>query len=216
LSIPPRTGCTQEQHDMPTSPDLDRELDAMADDMLRAETRGDAATAASPSSGHSGPGVRVARALPPSRSMVPPSSPAGTPRVSDETFPHSDRNLAMLVHLGSMCTTLFSGGLFLPVLVPLLAKLVFKDNSAGLQEHIRQQLNFQLTLAIVAVVGVAGTVLTFGVGLFAFLPLILFMLGVEVFASVKGAIAASNGEQYAFPFTMDLVKDDPTVRALPR
>ena len=201
---------------MPTSPDLDRELDAMADDMLRAETRGDAATATSSPSGRSGPGVRVAPALPPSRAMVAPASPASTFRVPGEAFPHNDRNLAMLVHLGSMCTTLFSGGLFLPVIVPLLAKIVFKDNSAGLQEHIRQQLNFQLTLAIVAVVGVIGTVLTFGVGIFAFLPLILFMLGVEVFASVKGAIAASNGEQYAFPFTMDLVKEDPTMRALPR
>ncbi len=201
---------------MPTSPDLDRELDAMADDMLRAETRGDAATATSSTSGRSGPGVRVAPALPPSRAMVAPASPASTFRVPGEAFPHNDRNLAMLVHLGSMCTTLFSGGLFLPVIVPLLAKIVFKDNSAGLQEHIRQQLNFQLTLAIVAVVGVIGTVLTFGVGIFAFLPLILFMLGVEVFASVKGAIAASNGEQYAFPFTMDLVKEDPTMRALPR
>jgi uncharacterized Tic20 family protein len=216
LSIPPRTGCTQELNDMPTSPDLDRELDAMADDMLRAETRGDAATATSSPSGRSGPGVRVAPALPPSRAMVAPASPASTFRVPGEAFPHNDRNLAMLVHLGSMCTTLFSGGLFLPVIVPLLAKIVFKDNSAGLQEHIRQQLNFQLTLAIVAVVGVIGTVLTFGVGIFAFLPLILFMLGVEVFASVKGAIAASNGEQYAFPFTMDLVKEDPTMRALPR
>lgn len=206
---------------MPTSPDLDRELDAMADDMLRAEDRDDTATAPSPPSppsspGRSGPGVRVARALPPSRSMVPPSSPASTYSVPDETFPHTDRNLAMLVHLGSMCTTLFSGGLFLPVFVPLLARLVFKDNSAGLQEHIRQQLNFQLTLAIVAVVGVAGTILTFGVGLFALLPLMLFMLGVEIVASLKGAIAASNGEQYAFPLTMNLVKQDPGIRALPR
>lgn len=203
---------------MPTSPDLDRELDAMADDMLRAEARGDSTTTTTTTSspGRSGPGVRVARALPPSRAMVAPSSSASTYRVPDESFPHNDRNLAMIVHLGSMCTTLFSGGLLLPVLAPLIAKLAFKDNSAGLQEHIRQQLNFQLTLAIVAVVGIAGTVLTLGVGLLAFLPLILFMLGVEVFASVKGAIAASNGEQYAFPFTMDLVKEDPTLRALPR
>jgi uncharacterized Tic20 family protein len=201
---------------MPTSPDLDRELDAMADDMLRAEARGESTTTTSPSPGRSGPGVRVAQALPPSRAMVAPASPASAFRVPAEAFPHNDRNLAMLVHLGSMCTTLFSGGLFLPVIVPLLAKIVFKDNSAGLQEHIRQQLNFQLTLAIVAVIGIAGTVVTLGLGVFAFLPLILFMLGVEVFASVKGAIAASNGEQYRFPFTMDLVKEDPTMRALPR
>lgn len=200
---------------MPTSPDLDRELDAMADDMLRAEARGESMTTA-PSTGRSGPGVRVAHALPPSRAIVAPATPASGFHPPGEAFPHADRNLAMLVHLGSMCTTLFSGGLFLPVLVPLLAKLVFKDGSAGLHEHIRQQLNFQLTLAIVAVVGIAGTVVTFGMGVFAFLPVILFMLGVEVFASVKGALAASNGEQYSFPFTMDLVKSDPTLRALPR
>jgi uncharacterized Tic20 family protein len=199
---------------MPTSPDLDRELDAMADDMLRAEARGESATAPSP--GRGGPGVRVAHALPPSRAMVVPATPASGFHLPDEAFPHTDRTLAMLVHLGTMCTTFLSGGLFLPLLVPLLAKLVFKHGSAGLHEHIRQQLNFQLTLSIVAAVGIAGAVITIGLALFLVLPVILFMLGVEVFASVKGALAASNGEQYSFPFTMDLVKPDPSTRALPR
>lgn len=198
---------------MRTSPDLDRELDQMADDVLRDEARAEAgSTTMSPSSG---PAVRVARALPPSRSMVPSSSAVAFTG-NGEDFPHSDRNLAMAVHIGTMCTTIFSGGLFLPLLVPVLAKVAFKDSSPALQEHVRQQLNFQLTLGLVAVIGIAATVMTLGLAVFALVPVLLFFLGVEVLASVKGALAASNGEAYEFPFTMQLVKPDPSTRLLPR
>ena len=196
---------------MRSSPDLDRELDQMADDVLRDEERAQSVTA----DVRPGPGVRVAHALPPSRAMVP-SSPAGgfSGSAATEDFPHHERNLAMAVHIGTMCTTLFSGGLFLPLLVPVLAKVAFKDASPALQEHVRQQLNLQLTLAIVAVVGVAATVMTLGIGVFALVPLLLFFLGVEVVASIKGALAASNGEHYEFPFTMNLVKPDPAQKRL--
>jgi len=101
-------------------------------------------------------------------------------------------------------------------MVPLIARLVLKDNSPALQEHIRQQLNFQITLAIVCVVGVVGSVATLGLGLFAFIPVLLLMLGVEIVASIKGTLAAQRGDDYAFPFTLDIVKDQPAQRSLPR
>jgi uncharacterized Tic20 family protein len=201
---------------MPTSHDLDRELDTMADDVLKGEAAAASSTAANDGRGL---GVRVSPALPPSTSMMGPSTSASSfhQHFPEDVggFPAHDRNLAMLIHLGSMGATLFSGGLFLPILVPLVARMAIKDGSAALHEHIRQQLNFQLTLAIFAVIGAAGTVITLGMGLFVFVPLLVFMLGVELYGSVKGALAATNGELYDFPFSLDLVKRDDR-RFLPR
>lgn len=194
---------------MPTSRDLDHELNSMADDVLRGET-------ATSSKEGARLGVRVAPVLPPSTS-TPSTSASSFHRnfhADDEDFPADDRSIATLVHLGSMLATLFSGGLFVPILVPLIARMAIKNGGAALHEHIRQQLNFQLTLALFAVVGIAGTVLTLGMGIFVFVPLLVFLLGVEIYGSVKGALAATNGELYDFPFSLNLVKHDR--RSLPR
>lgn len=194
-----------------TMTDLDRELEQMANAELRREAEGEASTTTSTASTSS-------RALPapaprrgprsPLQGRSGPSSSAAF-RGSDEVFPHDERNLAMGVHIGTLCTTLFSGGIFLPLLVPLIARAVLKDATPALREHMRQQLNFQLTVAVVTVVGAIGSVMTLGLGLFALIPVLLFLLAVEVVASVKGAIAASNGEHYNFPFSFEMVKADP-------
>lgn len=136
---------------------------------------------------------------------VRPQQPVAT-GLARETFPKGERNLAVGVHLGTLGLTLATGGLFLPALVPLIAHFVLGDRSEPLQHHVREQLNFQITLALVAIVGILGSVLTFGVGVLVLVPVLLFMLGVEIVASIKGSIAASRGEEYEFPFTYDFVK----------
>ncbi len=166
---------------------LDRELDAMADDLIAKE-----------SAPQTDAQAMVRRPPPQARAL----------RSDDGAFPTTDRNIATGVHLGTLATTLFSGGLFLPLLVPLLSKVIFKDASPQLKEHIRQQLNLQITIAAVAGVGIAATVVTFGLAVFALLPVLLFFFGVEVVASVKGTLAAQNGEDYAFPFTYNFIKPD--------
>jgi uncharacterized Tic20 family protein len=185
-----------------TMTDLDRELEQMANAELRREAQGEPASSSTTSTA-----TTTSRALPARAPRRGPSSPAAF-RGADEAFPHDERNLAMGVHIGTLCTTLFSGGMFLPLLVPLVARAVLKDATPALREHMRQQLNFQLTVAVVAVVGGIGSIMTLGLGLIALIPVLLFLLAVEVVASVKGAIAASNGEQYTFPFSIEMVKPD--------
>lgn len=134
-----------------------------------------------------------------------PRQPVSTGLVR-ETFPKNDRNWAVGVHLGTLGVTLATGGLFVPALVPLIAHFFFTDRSEPLQHHVREQLNFQITLAIVAIVSLLGSFLTFGVGLLVAVPVLLFMLGVELVGSIKGSMAASRGEEYEFPFTYDFIK----------
>jgi hypothetical protein len=112
---------------MPTSRDLDHELNSMADDVLRGET--------ATSKEGARLGVRVAPVLPPSTSTMGPSTSASSFHrnfhADDEDFPANDRSIATLVHLGSMLATLFSGGLFVPILVPLIARMAIKNGGAG-------------------------------------------------------------------------------------
>jgi uncharacterized Tic20 family protein len=167
---------------------LDRELDSMADDLIAKESMPQTDAQA-----------MVHRPAPAPRRMA---------RSDEASFPTTDRNLAVGVHLGTLGATLFSGGLFVPLLVPLLAKILLKDASPELKEHIRQQLNLQITIAGVAGVGILATMVTFGLAIFALLPVLLFFFGVEIVASIKGTMAAQRGESYQFPFTLNVIKPD--------
>lgn len=169
------------------STDLDRELEQMAQaELARERTEG-------------------SRAAEPTSLPREPVS-VGLVQRPGADFPLHERNVAVGVHLGTLAATVATGGLFLPVLVPLVMQTLSAHKSKPLQHHVREQLNFQLTLATVALGGLVGTFLTLGVGLLVFLPVILFFLGVETVASIKGALAASRGEEYEFPFTYDFLK----------
>lgn len=134
-----------------------------------------------------------------------PHQPAAPGLVRIE-FPREDRNLAVGVHLGTLAATILSGGFLAPILLPLCAHSFAKERSQALGHHVKEQLNFQLTLATVAILAVLGSVVTFGIGILIAVPLMVFFLAVETVASIKGALAASRGEQYEFPFTIDYLK----------
>lgn len=119
--------------------------------------------------------------------------------------PVDDRNYATLTHVTTLAAMLFSGGL-LHVLVPAVAWLVFKDKSAFLKDHARQQLNFQLTFVIAALVGALLTLVTAGVGAIVVVPMLIVMFVTDIVCSIKAALAAHRGEDYRFPLTIDLVK----------
>ena len=169
-----------------TATDLDRELD---DEMAERELRGEnAQTIPAPRSSPYAP--RFPR--------VDVLAPEG--RVSQE-----DKNLAMITHGATIAAAVFSGG-FLDVAVPAVAYVLFKDKSQFLKDHVKHQLNFQLTALAVALVGAAIAALTFGIGLIVAIPAIVFFFIVDIVASIKAAIAASRGEQYRFPYAIDFLK----------
>ena len=180
---------------------LERELEEMANEELRRDAAASstatstAGSTASASSKMKKPVAPVTSAMALRRSTLP------------ETTSADDRNLALGTHLGTLAATLFSGGL-LDIIVPVVAYVTLKDRSAFLKEHIRQQLNFQLTMFAATVVAVVGTIVTVGLGAFVAVPALLVMLLVDIVASIKGAVAASRGEEYRFPLTIDFVKGD--------
>ena len=102
-----------------------------------------------------------------------------------------DCNLAMLAHLLGIFTT------FIGALVIWLLK---KDSSAYVAQESVEALNFQLTVMLGYVVCVMLTVILIGIVAF---PL-LYVL--NILFSILGAVAASKGTGYRYPFALRLVK----------
>ncbi|MBI1948797.1 MAG: DUF4870 domain-containing protein [Deltaproteobacteria bacterium] len=119
--------------------------------------------------------------------------------------PTEERSYAVLTHLATLAAMLFSGGL-LHVFVPAFAWLFFKDKSTFLRDHARQQLNFQLTFVLAALVGALATFLTVGFGAIVVVPALVILFVTDIVCSIKAALAAHRGEDYRFPLTLDLVK----------
>lgn len=119
--------------------------------------------------------------------------------------PTEQRSYATMTHIATLAAMLFSGGL-LHVFVPAVAWLLFKDKSAFLKEHTRQQLNFQLTFVIAAAVGALATFATAGIGALVVVPVMVVLFVADIVCSIKAALAAHRGEDYRFPLTLDLVK----------
>ncbi len=109
-----------------------------------------------------------------------------------ESGPSRDEtNIAMLAHL----LGIFTG--FIGAMVIWLLK---KDDSAFIAEEAREALNFQITLMVGYVIAGVLAFLLIGLVLFP----ILFVLNL-VFC-LMGAMSASKGKAYRYPFALRLLK----------
>jgi uncharacterized Tic20 family protein len=114
---------------------------------------------------------------------------------SNSTLPavpsKDDCNLGMLSHLL---------GIFTGFIGALILWVIKKDQSAFIGENAKEALNFQITLAIGWVIAMMLTAILIGVLLYP----VLFI--VNLVFCIIGAIAASKGELYKYPFAIRLVK----------
>lgn len=117
---------------------------------------------------------------------APPPPPSGS-------APQEERTMALVAHLLGILTC-FVG--------PLIIWLINKDDSAKtfVNDQAKEALNFQITLAIIYVVGMILSVILIGF----FINLIAGLAGL-VFA-ILAAVKANNGEAYRYPFALRLIK----------
>ena len=91
------------------------------------------------------------------------------------------------------------GGVFVAVLVPLVILLVFKGRGAFVENQAKEALNFQITLAIVYVVGFITMFVLIG---FVIVP----AAGIcSIVFAIMAAVAVNRGELYRYPLTLRLV-----------
>jgi len=108
-----------------------------------------------------------------------------------------DNTMLVLTHLMPLAGAVIPG---IGFLAPLIWWLLMKDKSAELNIHGKEVLNFVISLALYSVV--AGMLVFVIIGIF-----LLFALGIAgLVLMIMGAIKASKGELYHYPFILRLIK----------
>ena len=116
------------------------------------------------------------------------------------------KNWAMAAHLSALIA--FVG---VPSLVgPLVVWLIKKDEDDFIAAHSVHALNFNISVLIYTVVaalalGLLGLV-TLGIGLFLAIPVAIVAFIAWLVFVIQGGIAASKGEAFRYPVTIDFVK----------
>ena len=116
-----------------------------------------------------------------------------------------ERTLAMLCHIGGLV------GTFAPpanLIVPLVIWLVKKDQSAFINEHGKEAINFQINLSVWAVICfVVSFILLFVIVGALLMPLTLGALWVAALVlGIVASVKAYEGNHYRYPFIIRLVK----------
>lgn len=153
--------------------------------------------------------------------MNPPdmdeTNPAGGTKPPGQTEPSLpptaagapvSRTWEVLCHISA-----FAGFIGIPfgnIVGPLVVWLLKRAESPSVDAHGRAVLNFQISWSLWFIAaGIGGAVLGFltcGLGWWLLAPVML-VAGIALFAiSVIGAIKASSGELYRFPWTCEFIK----------
>lgn len=116
------------------------------------------------------------------------------------------KNWAMAAHLSALV-----GFVGIPSLVgPLVVWLAKKDNDAYVAAHSLHALNFNISVLIYTIVGSIALglfgLVTLGIGLLLAIPVVIIALVVWLVLVIQGGLAASRGEQFRYPMTIDFVK----------
>lgn len=125
------------------------------------------------------------------------SEPSDTPAPSAAPT-ENERTWGMLAHLSALAGVVV--WLLGCVLGPLAVYLWRRDSSEFVADHAREALNFNITVALAALVCIALMVVFVG-----------FILGTALFIgwlvlTLIAAIRASEGERYRYPLSLRLVK----------
>ncbi|MCD6405048.1 MAG: DUF4870 domain-containing protein [Planctomycetes bacterium] len=128
-----------------------------------------------------------------------PAPPPAAPGVQGET------TWAMFAHLAALAG--FTGVLFGNIIGPLVVWLIKKDTMPLVDEHGKESLNFQISMAIYAVVAALFAVVA---ALFIFVRIGMVLLAaiaiVDLVFLIIAAIKAHKGEAYRYPLTIRLIK----------
>ncbi len=136
-----------------------------------------------------------------SDAFSPPPAPGGD--VSAE-----QRQWAMFAHLsalvGGLLTSVVGGwGTFAG---PLIVWLIKKDTMPFVDDQAKEALNFNITVAIIALVMTLMTVMTLGIGIIFTGPILVIVGIAWLVLTIIAAIKANEGVAYRYPFALRLIK----------
>ena len=115
-----------------------------------------------------------------------------------EGVSHDERTYATLIHLSLLAHTVLS---ILAFGITLGMWLMKKDESAYINDHGREAVNFQISLGIYTIIASVLAFLLIGIPLLIAIPI----FGVVVM--IIAAMAANRGELYRYPMTIRFLGD---------
>ncbi len=125
-----------------------------------------------------------------------PYQPSEASQAEAKQLTHDERQFAMFCHFAAFA------GLIIPlgsIIGPLVMWLIKKDESAFINYHGKEALNFNITMALVSIVCFVLIFVVIGILL---LPLVMiFWLVMVIIAGIK----ANDGIEYRYPFSLRLV-----------
>ena len=129
--------------------------------------------------------------VPPIDVTTPPPPPSGSAPTALE------KQWAMFAHLSALIGYLIPFG---SVIGPLVVWQIKKNEMPFVDDQGKEALNFQITVAILAIVAVLLILILIGF-------LLLWALAIaDLIFIVIAAIAANNGQAYRYPFSFRFIK----------
>ena len=127
----------------------------------------------------------------------------------NEATGNSTRTWDALCHLAAL--TVFIGIPFGNLIGPLVVWLIKRNEMPSVDEHGKESLNFQISLAVYLLAGTGITLSLIFVIIGIFLvPLLIaaVVMGtlLDVIFIIIAAVKASNGELYRYPLTIRFIK----------
>lgn len=115
-----------------------------------------------------------------------------------------ERSMMLVAHLSAPAAMLLSVG-WLPFLGPLLVWLFYRERSAAVRTASAGAFNFNITMTIASVLTWVSVIITLGIGFLWAIPIWIVLFIVQIVVHVRGALAASRGEVYDYPFQLRLL-----------
>lgn len=115
-------------------------------------------------------------------------------RAYDNAAQESERTYAMFIHLVGLLSMLEWVTSIISVIVTGIMWAIRKNDSPFLDDHGKEAFNFQLSLMVYVVIGIALSPIGVGAVILALgIPLL------RIFGCIRGAMAAHKGEFYRYP-----------------
>ena len=131
-----------------------------------------------------------------------PTIPVATPSAEE-------RQWAMFAHLSALAGGLLTSGWAGSIgffVGPLIIWLMKKDTMPFVGDQAKEALNFAITVSLACFVLLMLTIMSFGIGIFLTLPLLMIIgIGSLIFVIIA-AIKANEGTAYRYPVSLRLVK----------
>jgi uncharacterized protein len=126
----------------------------------------------------------------PNDAMSPPPPPAGTPSAEE-------RQWALFAHLSALVGYIIPFG---SIIGPLVIWQIKKNEMPFVDDQGKEALNFQITVAIIAIVCLVLILILIGI-------LLLWALAIaNLVFIIIAALAANNGQAYRYPFAFRFIK----------